>query len=70
MVARVPPRQVRGEARYSPASGSPQGWFFAMDCQSIPDEEDDPHYRELGCYLVPVVNLVSRHKAAVLRLVS
>jgi len=42
-----------------------------MDCQSIPVEKDGPHYREIGCYLVSAVNLiVSRHKVAVLRLVS
>jgi len=42
-----------------------------MDCQSTPIKEDDPHYREMGCYLVPAVNLVvSRHRVAVLRLVT
>jgi hypothetical protein len=45
--------------------------LFPMDFQSTPVEEDDPHYREMGCYLVPAVSLVvSRHKVAVLRLVS
>ncbi len=29
-----------------------------MDCQSTPVEEVDPHYREMGCYLVLAVNLV------------
>ena len=29
-----------------------------MDCQSTPVEEDDPHYREMGCYLVPAINLL------------
>jgi hypothetical protein len=33
--------------------------LFPMDCQSTPIEEEDPHYRELGCYLVPAVNLVA-----------
>ncbi len=45
--------------------------MFPMECQSTPVEEDDPYYREIGCYLVSAVNLiVSRHKVAVLRLVS
>ncbi len=30
---------------------------FPTDCQSPPIEEDDPHYREMGSYLVPAVNL-------------
>ncbi len=42
-----------------------------MECQSNPVEEDEPHYREMACYLVSAVNLVvSRNKVAVLRLVS
>ncbi len=62
---------MRGGARHSPAGGALKVELFPMDCQSTPVEEDDPHYREMGCYLVPVVNLVvSRHKVAVLRLVS
>ncbi len=32
--------------------------LFPMDCQSISAEEDDPHYREMRCYLVSAVNLV------------
>lgn len=52
-------------------AGAPKVELFPMDCQSTPVEEDDPHYREMGCYLVRAVNLVvSRHKVAVLRLVS
>jgi predicted RNase H-like HicB family nuclease len=34
--------------------------LFPMDCQSTPVEADDPHRRELGCYLVRAVNLVAR----------
>ncbi len=30
-----------------------------MDCQIIPIEEDDRHYREMGCYLAPAGNLIS-----------
>ena len=45
--------------------------MLPIDCQSTPAEEDDPHYREMGCHLAPAVNLViSRYKVAVLRLVS
>ncbi len=44
---------------------------FPMNCQSTPVEEAAPHYREMGCYSTPAVNLVvGRHKVAVLRLVS
>ncbi len=32
---------------------------FPMDCQITPIEEDDRHYREMGCYLAPAGNLVS-----------
>jgi hypothetical protein len=74
------PRAVR-RPEYDPTSDEPASllscWqalkieLFPMDCQGISVEEDDPHYREMGCYLALAVNLVvSRHKVAVLRLVS
>jgi hypothetical protein len=56
--ARVPPRQVRGEARYSPDGRGLKAELFLMDCQSTSVEEDDSPYREMGCYLVPAINLV------------
>lgn len=41
-----------------PPAGTLKVESFPMDCQSTPVEEEDPHYREMGCCLVAAVDLV------------
>lgn len=61
----------RGGDHHSPADGTLELELLPMACWSAAVKDEDLHYREMGCYPVPTANLViSRHKMAVLRLVS